>query len=274
MRAFNKFMILLFVTLLGFTAVKGVSAQAASDKVRLGERSVSIEKGTSYKLSVLSTKEEIRWESSNKKIAKVSSKGRVFAKKAGSCKIYAYVGTRKLTCRVTVYNNYSVTNEKYHISGFSTLMGKLPLKKFKYDDTMTQFKELSTLGKSCVVYFGLDAKGSGIVLDSDNYVYFIKNIIKTASNHPDNSFLTSLAETAGSVSDENALFEDENGNEYYAVMFRESDFDNVTGGTNDADKNDEGFCFVYYPNKKGTDYDCIMIGCDEGSFERIGWYKE
>ena len=274
MSAFKKIVVSFFIIMLAVAAGTTVRAKAASDKVKLSDRKVSIETGTTYKLTVLNTKDEIKWESSDKKIAKVSSKGRITAKKAGSCKIYAYVGTQKLTCRVTVYNNYSVQNDKYHVSGFSTLMGKLPLKKFKYDDSAENFKQLSTLGKNCVVYFGLDAKGVDVILDSDNYVYFIKNIIKNSQNNPGNKFLAALAETAGAASDENALFEDENGNEYYAIMFRESDFDNYGASANDADKADEGFYFIYYPNKKGTDYDCIMIGCDEGSFELISWYKD
>ncbi|MCR5322415.1 MAG: Ig-like domain-containing protein [Lachnospiraceae bacterium] len=252
-----------------FAGTGAVRAEAANTKVQLEEKDVSIEVGKTYKLKVLNTSETVTWETSDKKIAKVSSKGKVTAKKAGSCKIYATVGTKKLTCRVTVYNNYSVNYDKYSISGFSTLMGKLPLKKFKYEDAPAYFKELSLIGKNCVAYFGLTANKSDIALDSDNYVYIIKNIIKYSEKYPDNLFLGSLAETAKLAYESNALFEDDNGNDCYIIIQRESDFDTLGAASNDGDKENEGFFFIYYPNKKATDFDCIMIGCDEGSFENI-----
>ena len=268
------FFALCMIFLLGsFSKMDMVSVEAA-EKVQLSDRTVSIEVGTTYKLKVLNTSETVTWETSDKKIAKVSSKGRITAKKAGSCKIYATVGTKKLTCRVTVYNNYSAASDKYIVSGFSTLMGKLPLKKFKYDDAPAYFKELSTMGKNCVVYFGLTADKSDIALDSDNYVYFIKNIKKYSEKYPDNLFLASLAQIADTAYESNALFEDADGNDCYVIIQRESDFDEFGASANDGDKEDEGFIFIYYPNKKATDFDCIMIGCDEGSFEQISWSKQ
>ncbi len=130
------------------------------------------------------------------------------------------------------------------------------------------------MGKKCVVYFGLTADKSDISLDSDNYVYFIKNIKKSSEKYPDNLFLASLAQTADIAYENNALFEDAAGNDCYVIIQRESDFDEFGASTNDGDKEDEGFIFIYYPNKKATDFDCIMIGCDEGSFEQISWKKQ
>ena len=263
-------MLLLSILLIN-TETVGV---AAAENVRLSDRSVSVEAGKSYKLKVLNTSDTIVWESSNKKVAKVSAKGRIFAKKAGTCKIYATVGDKKLTCRVTVYNNYSAGTDKYSVTGFSTLMGKLPLKKFKYDETSPYFKELSLLGKNCEVYFGLTADKSDIALDSDNYVYFIKNIVKYSDKYPDNLFLGSLAQTAVLAYENNALFGDADENDCYVIIQRESDTDGSSVSSNDGDKEDEGFFFIFYPNKKATDFDCIMIGCDEGSFDRISWTKK
>ena len=273
-RFITAFLALGMILIAGLFSNMEMITVKAAETARLSDRSVSIETGKTYKLKVLNTSEDITWETSNKKIAKVSSKGRITAKRAGSCKIYATVGTKKLTCRVTVYNNYSAASDKYSVSGFSELMGKLPLKKFKYDSAPAYFKELSTLGKNCVVYFGLTVDKSDIALDSDNYVYFIKNIKKYSAKYPDNLFLASLAQTADIAYENNALFEDANGNDCYVVMQRESDFDKYGSSANDSDKEDEGFIFIYYPNKKATDFDCIMIGCDEESFERISWIKQ
>ena len=269
----STFSVWMLLLLLAFVKTE-TTGDSAAENVRLSDRSVSVEAGKSYKLKVLNTSDTIVWESSNKKVAKVSAKGRIFAKKAGSCKIYATVGDKKLTCRVTVYNDYAASTDKYSVSGFSTLMGKLPLKKFKYDETSSNFKELSLLGKNCVVYFGLTADRSDIALDSDNYVYFIKNIVKYSEKYPQNLFLGSLAQTAELAYENNALFGDADENDCYVIKQRESDLDGFGGATNDGDKEDEGFFFIFYPNRKATDFDCIMIGCDEGSFDRISWTKK
>ncbi len=244
----------------------------AAEKVSLSDRQVALEVGSQYKLKVLNTDEEITWQTSDTSIAKVSSKGRITAKKAGSCKIYAFVGTKKLTCRVTVYNNYGAVSDKYAVSGFSTMMGRLPLKKFKYNDDTAYFKELSVLGSKCQVYFGLDAKGVDIVLDSDNYVYFIKNVKKYSEKYPDNSYLETLSLIADEAYENEAFF-DSGDNKYYAIVQKESDLAAIRKTADNNDSVDQGFFFIFYPNKKATDFDCIVIGCDESSFDHITWHK-
>ena len=51
----------------------------------------------------------MKWTSSKKQIAAVSSKGVVKGKKAGSTVITAAAGNKKWTCKVTVRNNVSVS---------------------------------------------------------------------------------------------------------------------------------------------------------------------
>lgn len=267
----NKIIFILSATIILLAFWSGIPVKAAA-KVKLSDRNIEIEVGTTYKLSVLNTDDEVTWETSNKAIAKVSSKGRITAKKAGTCKIYAYVGTKKLTCRVTVYNNYSAESDKYGVSGFSTLMGQLPLKKFKYNAETAYIKELSALGSKCTVFYGLDAKNVDIVLSSDNYVYFIKSILKNAGKHPDNAYLTTLAQIADAAYETDEI-PDRDGNDCFVIAQRESDLAAVDKAADNKDSDDEGFYFIFYPNKNDTDFDCIVIGCDESSFNHITWYK-
>lgn len=262
----------LFLAVFVLLSLSGATVSEASVKPKLSEHSVSIEKGTTYKLTVLNTDEEIIWSTSDKSIAKVSSKGRITAKKAGKCKIYATIGTKKLTCHVNVYNNYSAESDAYGVSGFSTLMGRLPLKKFKYKEDAAHIKELTSLGNKCQVFFGLNAKSVDIVLDSDNYVYFIKNVKKYADKYPDNAYLNSLALIADAAYETEAVT-DRDGTECYVIIQRESELAALDAAADNKDSDDEGFFFIFYPNRRATDFDCIVIGCDAGSFDHITWYK-
>lgn len=58
--------------------------------------------GTSFALKLNGTKRTVKWYTSNKKIATVSSKGVVKTLRAGSVKITAKLGGKSYVCRVTV----------------------------------------------------------------------------------------------------------------------------------------------------------------------------
>ncbi len=74
----------------------------AAKKVKLNKSKLSLYVGKSYTLKLKSNKKKIKWSSSRKSIATVSSKGKVKAKKKGTCKITAKVGKKKYVCKVTV----------------------------------------------------------------------------------------------------------------------------------------------------------------------------
>ena len=64
---------------------------------------VTLRKGQRKKLKLRGCKGRIRWRSSNKKIVKVSKKGKVTAKKKGKARVYAYLKSGKRICfRITV----------------------------------------------------------------------------------------------------------------------------------------------------------------------------
>lgn len=88
-----------------FTAAY-VPVSAASKPV-LSDKSATITVGSEIKLTVKNPGKKVKWKSSNKKIAYVRSvKGKygktavIKAKKAGSCRITAKVGKKKLTCTI------------------------------------------------------------------------------------------------------------------------------------------------------------------------------
>ena len=83
-------------------AVMSVNAGAAS----LNRRKVTMVKGTVLQLKVRGAgKKKVTWKSSKKKVASVSKKGKVRAVRAGTAKITAKDGKKKLTCRITVKNH-------------------------------------------------------------------------------------------------------------------------------------------------------------------------
>ena len=79
---------------------------ATKPKIKLNFTQRTIYEGETFKLKVTGTKKKVKWSSSNKKIATVSSKGVVTGIDGGNtektCKIYATVGKKKYTCKVTI----------------------------------------------------------------------------------------------------------------------------------------------------------------------------
>ena len=76
----------------------------AATKVKINKTKASIYVGKTVQLKVTGTKKKVTWKSSNKKIATVTSKGKVKGVKKGTAKITATVSKKKYTCKVTVKN--------------------------------------------------------------------------------------------------------------------------------------------------------------------------
>lgn len=96
-RLFSLFLIL---SLIGGMGTSAMSAQAATAK--LNKKKLTLMAGNTYTLKVKKASGKVKWKSSKKSVATVSSKGKVKAKKAGSATITARVSGKKLTCRVKV----------------------------------------------------------------------------------------------------------------------------------------------------------------------------
>lgn len=90
----------LLVFTLIFSAIPTTEVQAA--KVKLSKTKVTLVKGKSTTLKVKGTKKKVTWKTGNKKIATVSKKGKVTAKKAGKVTISAKVQKKTYKCTVKV----------------------------------------------------------------------------------------------------------------------------------------------------------------------------
>lgn len=69
--------------------------------VKLNKKTLTLTEGETYKLK-LSTSKSTEWLSSKPDVASVSDSGLVTALSEGSCKVYAIVGSKTYTCKVTV----------------------------------------------------------------------------------------------------------------------------------------------------------------------------
>lgn len=117
----RKMKMLLLSVLLGFTMVCTCSIAAeevvvAASAVKLNQTKVKLYLGESTQLKVKGVLGTVKWVSSNKKVAKVSSTGRITALKIGNATISAMVGEKTLTCKVKVYSRLSVDEKGYQVT--------------------------------------------------------------------------------------------------------------------------------------------------------------
>ena len=93
----SAFFALVFVMLISFVTPMKVSAAP-----KLNKKQIELKLGKTYKLKVKGTSNKVKWSSVDKKIAKVSKKGIVTAKKVGKTIVKAKVGKKTLKCKVNV----------------------------------------------------------------------------------------------------------------------------------------------------------------------------
>lgn len=77
---------------------------SASKKIQLNKKKLSLLLYSTYQLKIKNKKTttKVKWYSADKKIAKVSEKGVVTAKKVGTTKISAKISNKRFVCKVTV----------------------------------------------------------------------------------------------------------------------------------------------------------------------------
>ncbi len=93
---------------------QAMSVEAAS-KVRLSKKATTVYVGTSSHLKVLGTKKKVSWKSSNKKVATVSTRGKVVGKSAGKAYVYAKVSGKTYKCKITVKYPLNKTKASVYI---------------------------------------------------------------------------------------------------------------------------------------------------------------
>lgn len=99
MKKFNKSLAITLILSLCLTLAAPVDAKS---KVKLNITKATLSIGGSINLKLLNNKKKVTWKSSNKKVASVTKKGKVKAKKKGKASIVAKVGKKKYICKVTV----------------------------------------------------------------------------------------------------------------------------------------------------------------------------
>lgn len=136
-KLFSLFLTFCIIGSLGFSTM---TADAASMKIN--KKKLTLDAGGSYTLKIRKAKKKIKWKSSKKSVATVSSKGKVTARKAGSATITARVSGRKFTCKVKVRaaakgtrsnprSAYSANTITYYQEGKK--IGKFTLKLLRYE---------------------------------------------------------------------------------------------------------------------------------------------
>lgn len=89
-------------------SIVGTNEVVQAANVKLSKSSLKLYVGKSATLKVSGTKSKAKWSSSNKRVATVTSKGKVTAKKAGNVTISAKVGKKTLKCKVAVKESSSL----------------------------------------------------------------------------------------------------------------------------------------------------------------------
>lgn len=107
MRKFSKviavFMLILTASLIvPETTVPYLGVENVQAATKLSKTKVSIYAGKNTTLKITGTKSTVKWSTSKKSIATVTSKGIVTGKNKGTATITAKVGGKKYTCKVTV----------------------------------------------------------------------------------------------------------------------------------------------------------------------------
>ena len=75
--------------------------------MQISSKNIKLHVGSTYELSVTSAwpsriRSGLKWESSNRSVASVTSGGKIRAKKKGTVRITVYYGFLKKTCKVKV----------------------------------------------------------------------------------------------------------------------------------------------------------------------------
>lgn len=96
----------------------GVETVEAATKVKLNCTKKTIKEGESFNLKITGTKKKVKWSSSNKKIATVSSKGVVKGIKEGKTTITATVDKKTLKCTIKVVDSGEPNFRSYFINDY------------------------------------------------------------------------------------------------------------------------------------------------------------
>ena len=118
---------------IGLVHIEGKPVSVKAAAVKLNKTKETMWVGDTLKLKLKNNKGKIKWTSSKKSVASVSSKGIVKAKKSGKAVITAKVKSRRYKCTVTVRKTtISKSNVSLSVGESAALFLKYPRKKVKW----------------------------------------------------------------------------------------------------------------------------------------------
>lgn len=146
--------VLLLFTILfafGLLAFSPLKAEAAGT-VKLNKTKLLLETGKKYQLKVKNTTNKVKWSSTDKKVVKVNSKGKVTAVAVGTAKITAKVKGKKYTCTVTVADYSGMSIEQKDVVSYAL---KYVGNKYRYGGcSLTRGTDCSGFTMAVYKHFG------------------------------------------------------------------------------------------------------------------------
>lgn len=109
MKCVKRMLVMIMVVCISLTMIpmeseNGLQTVQAATKIKLNKSKMTLVSGQKSNLRVSGTQVKVTWSSSKKSVATVDKKGRVTARKKGSCIVTARVGKKTYKCKVTVVN--------------------------------------------------------------------------------------------------------------------------------------------------------------------------
>jgi hypothetical protein len=122
--------VLIFIFCFMFSGTEIVSAAT----VKLNKTTLTVNEGQSYTLKLSGTTKTVKWSTSNKAIATVSTKGIVKGIKAGTATITATASNKKYNCKVTVKEVFNAKKAVQNLSveDYSLSHGVIQIVKNNY----------------------------------------------------------------------------------------------------------------------------------------------
>lgn len=194
--------------------INGISTVEAAPNIKISKKKATLYVGQTLTLKVKGTNKKVKWSSSKKSVATVSSKGKVKAKKKGTATITAKVGNKKYNCKVTVKAGLLVDKTNISIDDTSSTNVKIT---FKQGDTVQYNIADSNIvsckwsnqwdGNNCFLTISGEKAGSTIVnINNKSTKETIKiYVVVTHKSIPVSSIILSKTSLSMNVGDKDTL---------------------------------------------------------------------
>ena len=179
-------LVLLIITIGIQMIFTDLSSVYAAEKIRISEKSKTLQVGYGMKLNIIGNNKKVKWSSADKNIATVTGTGYVTAKNVGETTINAKVNNEKYKCKIKVNQNAHV--EVYNTKNM-TFSGVNSIVKYYSSNTKiaTVDKNGKVTGKKTgnvkikakvngkKYYFNLIVDASGWKTDKDGSIYYYRD---------------------------------------------------------------------------------------------------